>query len=142
MGDQQWLPIPFASMSWAILGERFHPSMQLTSPQSVVKSAPRRQLWTRTRIKEKKDWKAGLWALFFLGPNLILFLVFTAYPVGYGLYISLYSYSVLKPKRWVGLQNYDRFIHSPQTPDLIRRSVYYAVGATIPSVILPLIVAV
>ena len=71
-----------------------------------------------------------------------MFLIFTAYPVGYGLYISLYNYSVLKPKKWVGLDNYDRFIHHPQTPDLIKRSIYYAVGATVPSVILPLIIAV
>ena len=116
--------------------------MQVSAPP-LIAATPARRLWkSRQRVREKKDWKAGLWALVFLGPNLILFLVFTAYPVGYGLYISLYNYSVLKPKRWIGLDNYDRFIHSPQTPDLIRRSIYYAVGATIPSVILPLIVAV
>jgi multiple sugar transport system permease protein len=107
-----------------------------------METTPGRQLWNRGRIKEKKDWKAGLWALFFLGPNLILFLIFTAYPVAFGLYISLYNYSVLKPKRWVGLQNYDRFVHDPRTPDLIQRSIYYAVGATVPAVILPLVIAV
>ncbi len=116
--------------------------MHVSSPPSGVAAAPGRRLMKSRRIKEKKDWKAGLWALLFLGPNLILFLIFTAYPVGYGLYISLYNYSVLKPKKWVGLDNYDRFIHHPQTPDLIKRSIYYAVGATVPSVILPLIIAV
>ncbi len=129
-------------MSWAFRGERFHPSMQVTTSPTVMDSTPRRRLWTRSRIKEKKDWKAGLWALFFLGPNLILFLVFTAYPVGFGLYISFYNYSILKPKKWVGLQNYDRFIHDPRTPDLIWRSIYYAVGATVPAVVLPLVIAV
>jgi multiple sugar transport system permease protein len=116
--------------------------MQIAAPSSVLESTPGRRLRTRVRVKEKKDWKAGLWALFFLGPNLILFLIFTAYPVGYGIYISLYNYSVLKPKRWVGLDNYDRFVHHPQTPDLIQRSIYYAVGATIPAVVLPLVIAV
>jgi ABC-type sugar transport system permease subunit len=115
--------------------------MQVTAP-ATLKVAPARKFWSSQRVREKKDWKAGLWALLFLGPNLALFLVFTAYPVAYGLYISLYNYSVLKPKRWVGLGNYDRFIHHPQTPDLIKRSIYYAVGATIPAVILPLIIAV
>ena len=105
-------------------------------------STPRRKLRNPRRTKEKRDWKAGLWALVFLGPNLILFLAFTAYPVGYGLYISLYNYSVLKPKVWVGLENYDRFIHHPETLDLFKRSIYYAVGATIPAVILPLVIAV
>jgi ABC-type sugar transport system permease subunit len=107
-----------------------------------MESTPGRQLWKPGRIKEKKDWKAGLWALLFLGPNLILFLIFTAYPVAFGLYISLYNYSVLKPKRWVGLANYEQFVHHPQTPDLIKRSIYYAVGATVPAVILPLVIAV
>src|SRR3954447_10809032 len=116
--------------------------MQIPPPPVAQVTTPGRRFWHSRRVKEKKDWKAGLWALLFLGPNLILFLVFTAYPVGYGLYISLYNYSVLKPKRWVGLGNYDRFIHHPQTPDLIKRSIYYAVGATIPAVILPLIIAV
>ena len=116
--------------------------MQVAPPPSILDSAPRRRLWGRDRIKEKKDWKAGLWALFFLGPNLILFLIFTAYPVGYGVYISLYNYSVLKPKKWVGLGNYERFIHHRDTPDLILRSIYYAVGATIPAVVLPLVIAV
>lgn len=116
--------------------------MQGLPPSSEMAPAPRRKLRNPYRIKEKKDWKAGLWALVFLGPNLILFLAFTAYPVGYGLYISLYNYSVLKPKKWVGLQNYDRFIHDPDTPELFKRSIYYAVGSTIPAVILPLVIAV
>ncbi len=116
--------------------------MQVPPPPSGMTSTPRRKLRNPRRTKEKRDWKAGLWALVFLGPNLILFLAFTAYPVGYGLYISLYNYSVLKPKVWVGLENYDRFIHHPETLDLFKRSIYYAVGATIPAVILPLVIAV
>jgi multiple sugar transport system permease protein len=103
--------------------------MQALPRPTDVESTPARRPWSSRRVQEKKDWKAGLWALLFLGPNLILFLMFTAYPVGYGLYISLYNYSVLRPKRWVGLDNYDRFIHHPETPDLIKRSIYYAVGA-------------
>jgi multiple sugar transport system permease protein len=116
--------------------------MQVRSAPPVIESRTIRRLWNTGRVKEKKDWKAGLWALLFLGPNLILFLLFTAYPVGYGLYISLYNYSVLKPKVWVGLGNYERFINRPDTPDLIWRTIYYAVGSTIPAVVIPLLIAV
>jgi ABC-type sugar transport system permease subunit len=128
----------------AFSGERPLVSMQLPATESEIAALENPRFWHRNRykVKEKKDWKAGLWALLFLGPNLILFLVFTAYPVWYGLYISLYNYSILKPKKWVGLGNYDKFIHDPKTPDLIWRSIYYAVGTTIPVVVLPLIVAV
>jgi ABC-type sugar transport system permease subunit len=118
--------------------------MQLPATESEIATLENSRFWRRSRytVKEKKDWKAGLWALLFLGPNLILFLVFTAYPVWYGLYISLYNYSILKPKKWVGLGNYEKFVHDPDTPDLIWRSIYYAVGTTIPVVFLPLFVAV
>lgn len=118
--------------------------MQFPATETEIATLENSRFWRRNtyKVKEKKDWKAGLWALLFLGPNLLLFLTFTAYPVGYGLYISLYNYSILKPKKWVGLGNYDKFIHDPKTPDLIWRSIYYAVGTTIPVVILPLIIAV
>ncbi len=118
--------------------------MQLPATKSEIVALENPRVWHRNRykVKEKKDWKAGLWALLFLGPNLILFLIFTAYPVGYGVYISLYNYSILKPKKWVGLGNYDKFFNDSKTPDLIWRTIYYAVGTTIPVVILPLVVAV
>ena len=90
--------------------------MQLPATESEIAALENPRFWRRNpyKVKEKKDWKAGLWALFFLGPNLILFLVFTAYPVWYGLYISLYNYSILKPKKWVGLGNYEKFRPRPQ----------------------------
>lgn len=116
--------------------------MQVPATSSEFDALSQRRFWQREKVREKKDWHAGLWALFFLGPNLILFLIFTAYPVAYGVYISFYNYSVLKPKKWVGLRNYDKFIHDAHTPALIWRSIYYAVGVTIPTVIVPLIVAV
>ncbi len=119
-------------------------SMQATVPESdcrVLEHSAGSGIGSLT-VKERKDWNAALWALLFLGPNLILFLIFTAYPVFYGLYISFYNYSILKPKKWIGLENYTDFFNSPKTPDLIWRSIYYAVGTTIPVVFLPLIVAV
>lgn len=118
--------------------------MQLSATESEIDALEHARFRhrSRTRVKEKKDWNAALWALVFLGPNLILFLIFTAYPVAYGLYISLYDYSILKPKEWVGTENYVDFFQSPKTPDLIWRSIYYAVGTTLPVVILPLIIAV
>ena len=53
--------------------------MQLPATESEIAALENPRFWHRNRykVKEKKDWKAGLWALFFLGPNLILFLIFT-----------------------------------------------------------------
>jgi multiple sugar transport system permease protein len=44
--------------------------------------------------------------LAFIAPWLIGFVVFTAYPVAASLYYSLTDYPILKPPRWVGLENY------------------------------------
>src|SRR4051794_8651010 len=77
------------------------PSMQTTAAPPATAEALARPRW-RDRYRPKKDWNAGLWALLFLGPNLALFLVFTAYPVGYGLYLSFFNYSIIKPARYVG----------------------------------------
>lgn len=102
--------------------------------QGTLGQAPRR--------KVKKDWKAGLWALLFLGPNLVLFGLFTAYPVVYGLYLSFFDYSILTPAEYVGLQNYQDFFRDPLSGKLIRNTIYFTVGAAVPSVVLPLIIAV
>lgn len=115
--------------------------MQTTAGTAAPPGALRRPGW-RSREHQKKDWKAGLWALLFLGPNLALFLAFTAYPVAYGLYLSFFKYKGIGPMTYIGLDNYENFFRDDLTWKLIKNSLYYAIGATIPAVVLPLIVAV
>jgi multiple sugar transport system permease protein len=112
--------------------------------QGSVAGVPPAQGMTRAtpRRRAKKDWKAGLWALLFLGPNLVLFLLFTAYPVVYGLYLSFFDYSVLTPAVYVGLDNYRDFFRDPLTKTLIRNTAYFTIGSVIPAIVLPLIIAV
>lgn len=86
-----------------------------------------------------RDWP---WALFFIAPNLVLFLVFFAYPIVYGLYISLFNWKIIGPKKWIGIKNYSDFFSNSLTPKLFWNSVYYVVGATIPLIVLALISAV
>ncbi len=97
---------------------------------------------TTPRRRGKKDWKAGLWALLFLGPNLVLFGLFTAYPVVYGLYLSFFDYNILTPAVYVGFQNYTDFFQDPLTAKILKNTLYFTVGAAVPSVVLPLIIAV
>ena len=88
---------------------------------------------------ENRDWP---WALFFIAPNLILFGMFFAYPVVYGLYISMFNWRIIGPKRWIGTRNYVDFFHNSLTPKLLWNSIYYVVGATVPLLALALISAV
>jgi len=95
-----------------------------------------------SRTRERKDWRAALWALLFLGPNLVLFLMFTAYPVGYGLYLSFFDYNVLTPAEWVGFANYRSIFDDPLTRTLLENSIYFAAGTIVPLMLIPLVVAV
>lgn len=115
---------------------------EIPGTQSAVRGGKQLLGRNRVRSKPKNDWRSGLWALLFLGPNLILFLVFMAYPVAYGLYLSFFSYNIITPAEWVGLQNYKSFFQDPLTGTLVTNSLYYAFGAIIPSLILPLCIAV
>jgi len=93
----------------------------------------------RARLIKNRDWP---WALFFIAPNLILFGIFFAYPIFYGLYISLFNWKIIGPKKWVGIKNYTDFFKDPLTPKLFWNSIYYVVGCTIPLLVLALISAV
>jgi multiple sugar transport system permease protein len=86
-----------------------------------------------------RDWP---WALLFIAPNLILFLIFFAYPVFYGLYISFHNWKIIGAKRWIGLDNYTNFFSNNLTEKLLWNSLYYVVGATIPLIVLALVSAV
>ncbi len=71
------------------------------TPSAAAKKAPRRQ--------ESKDFiGASPWTPYiFMAPYLVLFVVFVAIPVIYGLWISLHTWDYLLPgKPWVGLENY------------------------------------
>lgn len=45
-------------------------------------------------------------AYLFLAPALVLFAVFSFWPVGYGSYLAFTDYSLIKPAHWVGLDNF------------------------------------
>ena len=116
--------------------------MQMTTAKTPSTALRLFGLRRDKRVRQKKDWKAALWALLFLGPNLVLFLIFTAWPVVYGLYLSFFKYNVLTPAKYVGLKNYRDFFDNPTTPIIIKNTLYYAAGAVIPSMVLPLLIAV
>ncbi len=85
----------------------------------------------------------GLWALFFLGPNLLLFLIFTAFPIIYGLALSFVHWNVLEPWSFVGLDNYRRFFFGdPLAGKVIFNTLYLTIGVLAPSMALSLLFAV
>lgn len=58
-----------------------------------------------TRIRRRDD---RLWAMLFLAPNFVGFLVFVAFPVGFSLFMAFTSWDMLgrEPFQFVGLRNF------------------------------------
>jgi len=92
-----------------------------------------------TRKRGRSDW---LWVLLFLGPNLALFLVFMAFPVFYGLYMSFFKWNVIETPKFTGLGNYLQFFRDPLTPLLAQNSLYYLLGCVFPIILLSLLSAI
>jgi multiple sugar transport system permease protein len=83
------------------------------------------------------------WALLFLGPNLILFLIFTAFPILYGLALSFVHWNVLEPWSFVGMANYERFFTGDRLAGkVLWNTLYFTLGVLPPSMILSLLFAI
>src|SRR5579884_365695 len=84
------------------------------------------------------------WLLFllFVGPNLILFSIFSFWPMIYSAYLSLTSWDMISPvKQFVGLDNYRFLYHDPQFHTVLLNTLYFTVGAVGGTLILGLLVA-
>jgi multiple sugar transport system permease protein len=61
---------------------------------------------TRRRARRRAAWRRRGTVALFLGPWLVGFSVFFAYPLVWSAYLSFTSYDLLSSPRWVGLANY------------------------------------
>jgi multiple sugar transport system permease protein len=79
----------------------------------------------------------------FLAPALVFLGIFVVLPMVYLLYLSLTTgHFTLKGVRWVGLAQYARLFKDPDFWQVCGNTVIFTVGAVVPSVILPLALAV
>ncbi|AFZ44861.1 carbohydrate ABC transporter membrane protein 1, CUT1 family [Halothece sp. PCC 7418] len=84
-----------------------------------------------------------LTAWLFLAPALILLTIFVFYPIGYLLYLSFTTGSFTREgTEWIGIRNYLRLVVNPDFWQVIGNTVYFTIATVIPSLILPLIIAV
>lgn len=68
--------------------------------------------------------------LAFMSPWLVGFCVFIGYPLVYSAYLSLHSYDLLNPPRWVGLANYRYlFTKDPEVGGAVRNTLWLIVIA-------------
>ena len=78
-------------------------------------------LWSR--LKTHRDW-LGFW---FMVPAAAILILFLAYPLGLGVWLSFTDAKIGRPGQWIGLENYD-WLSDDTT---FWMSVYFTVGYTV-----------
>jgi multiple sugar transport system permease protein len=79
----------------------------------------------------------------FLAPALIALGIFVIFPMVYMVYLSVTDgYLTLAGVRWVGLNNYVRLLKNPDFWQILGNTIYFAFWTLVPSVVLPLGLAV
>jgi multiple sugar transport system permease protein len=81
----------------------------ISTPAAGAAQAAPAAAFDRRRAKRRAAWRRRGVVLAFLSPWLVGFSVFIGYPLVMSAYLSLTSYDLLNPPRWVGLGNY-RFL--------------------------------
>src|ERR1700753_4457467 len=65
--------------------------------------APMRDITAWDRLKVNRDW-IGFW---FMLPALAFLILFLAYPLGLGIWISFTDAKIGRPGEWIGIENYE-----------------------------------
>ncbi len=69
------------------------------------------RVYSQKRKMSKNSRNQEITAYIFIAAPLLLFLIFTCYPVFRAFYLSFTSYDILTPAKWTGLANYKRLFH-------------------------------
>jgi multiple sugar transport system permease protein len=81
-------------------------------------------------------------ALLFLSPFLILYLVFTIFPIFKGIQMSLYKWTLIKKMDFVGLGNYATMMKDSKFWEAVGNTSYFVILSTPTMLVLALLLAV
>ena len=76
-------------------------------------------------------WRIRLWGMAFVAPTIWFFLVFKYGPMLWAMGLSFTSYDMMKPPRWVGLENYASIVRDPIFRAALLNTLVYIAGSTI-----------
>lgn len=96
---------------------------------------PARSHTSRQAIREEIQF------FIFLAPWLVGFVVFTAFPLLFSIYISLNDYSLLTPPQFVGLKNYQTLFTDPLFAQSLQNTLVYAAATLALGTILSFLLA-
>jgi multiple sugar transport system permease protein len=93
--------------------------------RTIAGAGTERQLAPPSPARRRAQRRSTAAALAFISPWLIGFAVFTAWPIGYSLYLSLTDFDVLSPARFTGLDNYVRLMEDPRVGQSLLNTLIY-----------------
>lgn len=111
---------------------------RVTSVEVPSRRHPRPRLGVMMRSRRGRH---QLWGYLFLLPMLVLLIVFKFVPMLRAFYLSLTSYDLLTPPRFVGLRNYVALLHDPLFHQSLWVTAYYVFGTCAPLWVLSLALA-
>jgi multiple sugar transport system permease protein len=76
-------------------------------------------------------WRIRLWGVAFVAPTIVYFLVFKYGPMLWAMGLSFTSYDMMKPPRWVGLENYGSIVRDPIFRAALLNTLVYIAGSTV-----------
>ena len=95
-----------------------------------------------TDTRRRKGKREGLSAILFLSPTLLVFMVFVLFPVVFSFYLSFHTWNMFSSQRsFVGLENYERILRTPEFWDVLRNTVIYTLGTIPLNMIVALVLA-
>ncbi|WP_207782193.1 carbohydrate ABC transporter permease [Phytoactinopolyspora limicola] len=95
----------------------------MTALLPVPAAAPPVADATARRRRRRREALAGY---LFLSPGLVLFIVFIAGPFAAAMVLSLYSWDLLTPREFVGLDNFTRLLSDPLLPRVMANTFLFA----------------
>jgi multiple sugar transport system permease protein len=75
-----------------------------------------------------RGWRKAGTVIVFLAPSAVPLVLFTFVPMVMSLWISLHSWNLLLPMRWVGLANYRTLLGDPTTRSALWHTLFYIAG--------------
>ncbi|HKX18709.1 MAG TPA: sugar ABC transporter permease [bacterium] len=102
-----------------------------TAAAAPAGAAPRVRRRSFSRWLRSAEARHQAWGYLFLAPMFLLLLVFKFIPMFQALYLSLTSYDLLSPPRFVGLRNYADLLVDPLFHQSVAVTVYYVFGTAV-----------
>ena len=103
-----------------------------TPAAGAESAAPAFPALDRRRAKRRAAWRRRGLVLAFMSPWIVGFTVFIGYPLVYSAYLSLHSYDLLNPPRWVGLANYRYMIHDDPEIGIAIKNTLWLIAIAVP----------